>query len=203
MAVEAQKRGTGIAKRKPEYIENKIAQGNAIIALDKDILVGFSYIETWSHREYVANSGLIVSPEYRGLGIAKTIKASIFELSKKLYPNAKIFGITTSPAVMKINSDLGYEPVDFKQLTQDELFWAGCQSCPNFDILTRTQKKYCLCTGMLYQPKVGAEVTPSAKKARWQRFKAKLAFAKPIKKLNPFNKLKQCRKFAYSLSVAD
>lgn len=188
MEVEAQKRGTGIAKRKPEYIEKKMNQSQAIIALDDDALVGFSYIETWSHNEYVANSGLIVHPDYRGAGMAKAIKSAIFELSKQLFPDAKIFGITTSPAVMKINSDLGYEPVDFSQLTQDESFWAGCGSCPNYDILNRTNKKHCLCTGMLYHPKQGAIITPSAKKERWQKFKKKIKFSNPMLKLYPFKK---------------
>ena len=66
---------------------------------------------------------------------------------------AKIFGITTSLAVMRINSELGYKPVTFSELTSDESFWKGCQSCPNYDILTRNKRNNCLCTGMLYDPK--------------------------------------------------
>lgn len=178
MEIEAQKRGTGIAKRKPEYIVKKMLQSQAVIALDGDNLVGFSYIETWTHQQFVANSGLIVHPDYRGKGLAKAIKKAIFELSKKNYPQAKIFGITTSPAVMKINSDLGYEPVDFAQLTQDEDFWKGCSSCPNFDILTRTNRKHCLCTGMLYDNKSLAPQSPDAKLARWSRFRARIVKAK-------------------------
>ena len=53
---------------------------------------------------------------------------------------------------MKINSELGYVPVTFSELTDDEMFWKGCQSCVNYDILTRTNRKHCLCTGMLYDP---------------------------------------------------
>jgi len=149
----AQQRGTGIAKRDPNYIKTKFDNENAVIALDGDKLVGFCYIEIWENKKYVANSGLIVHPDYRGLGLAKKIKAKAFELSRKKYPESKLFGITTSLPVMKINSDLGYKPVTFSELTQDDTFWKGCQSCPNYDILSRNDRKNCLCTGMLYDPK--------------------------------------------------
>lgn len=148
----AQQRGTGIAKRDPNYIKTKFENQNAVIALDGDKLVGFCYIEIWENKKYVANSGLIVHPDYRGLGLAKKIKAKAFELSRKKYPESKLFGITTSLPVMKINSDLGYKPVTFSELTQDDTFWKGCQSCPNYDILSRNDRKNCLCTGMLYDP---------------------------------------------------
>lgn len=149
----AKQRGTGIAKRTPEYVIDKMREGKAIIALHRDgRFAGFSYIETWSHGNYVANSGLIVNPEFRNKGLGADIKGAIFELSKQKYPKAKIFGITTGMAVLKINSDLGYRPVTFSELTQDDEFWKGCQSCPNFDILTRNNRKMCLCTGMLYDP---------------------------------------------------
>ncbi len=154
MESSAKARGTGIAKRSPEYIEQKMNEGKAVIALTEDgTWVGFCYIETWSHGEYVANSGLIVSPEFRKSGVAKRIKEKIFELSRKLYPTAKIFGLTTGLAVMKINSDLGYEPVTYSELTQDEAFWAGCKSCVNYDILMSKDRKNCFCTAMLYDPK--------------------------------------------------
>ena len=148
----AQQRGTGIAKRDPNYIKTKFENQNAVIALDGGKLVGFCYIEIWESKKYVANSGLVVHPDYRVLGLAKKIKGKAFELSKKKYPTAKLFGITTSLPVMKINSDLGYKPVTFSELTQDETFWNGCQSCPNYDILSRNDRKNCLCTGMLYDP---------------------------------------------------
>ncbi len=148
----AMARGTGIAKRKPEYVQSKMEEGKAVIALVGGRLAGFCYIETWSHGKYVANSGLIVSPDFRKMGLAKKIKRRIFELSRENYPGAKIFGITTSLAVMKINSELGYKPVTFSELTTDDVFWSGCQSCPNYDVLSRTDRKMCLCTGMLYDP---------------------------------------------------
>ncbi len=148
----AKVRGTGIAKRTPEYIHKKLQNGNAVIALDGDTFAGFCYIEVWGHEKYVANSGLIVHPDYRERGLAKDIKKAIFDLSRKKFPNAKIFGITTGLAVMKINYDLGYKPVTFSELTDDPEFWKGCQTCKNFDILTRTERKMCLCTGMLYDP---------------------------------------------------
>src|SRR5215467_6718571 len=154
MESSAMARGTGIAKRSPEYIKEKMREGKAVIAFTGDgIWAGFCYIETWSHGEYVANSGLIVAPAFRKGGLAKAIKKKIFELSRQTYPEAKIFGLTTGLAVMKINSDLGYEPVTYSELTQDEAFWAGCKSCVNYDILMSKERKNCFCTAMLYDPK--------------------------------------------------
>lgn len=153
MESSAKARGTGIAKRSPDYITQKMLEGKAVIALTKEgEWAGFCYIETWSHGNYVANSGLIVSPKFRKGGLAKAIKEKIFELSRTKYPDAKIFGLTTGLAVMKINSDLGYEPVTYSELTQDDQFWKGCQSCVNFDILKSKDRKNCLCTAMLYDP---------------------------------------------------
>ncbi|MFD2742783.1 GNAT family N-acetyltransferase [Sphingobacterium populi] len=153
MFESAKARGTGIARRQPEYIAKKMEEGKAVIALHKDgRWAGFCYIETWSHGDYVANSGLIVNPVFRKEGLAKAIKKEVFELSRERYPKAKIFGLTTGLAVMKINSDLGYEPVTYGELTQDEEFWKGCQSCVNFDILTAKERKNCMCTAMLWDP---------------------------------------------------
>lgn len=154
MASSAAARGTGIAKRSPEYIQDKMREGKAVIAFAPDgKWAGFCYIETWSHGQYVANSGLIVAPVYRKGGLAKAIKKKIFELSRQKYPDAKLFGLTTGLAVMKINSELGYEPVTYSELTQDEAFWAGCKSCVNYDILMSKERKNCMCTAMLYDPK--------------------------------------------------
>jgi N-acetylglutamate synthase-like GNAT family acetyltransferase len=149
----AQLRGTGIAKRTPEYIQKKMESGDAMIALDKGKFVGFCYIESWQHGKFVAHSGLIVHPDYRNLGLAKEIKSKVFDYSLKKYPEAKIFGITTGLAVMKINSDLGYKPVPFSELTSDPSFWSGCKTCTNFEILKSKDNKMCLCTGMLYDGK--------------------------------------------------
>lgn len=154
MEQSAKARGTGIAKRSPEYIRQKMQEGKAVIALTQNQeWAGFCYIETWSHGEYVANSGLIVKPSLRKSGLAKEIKKKVFNLSRKKYPEAKIFGLTTGLAVMKINSELGYEPVTYSELTQDEAFWAGCKSCVNYDILMSKDRKNCMCTAMLYDPK--------------------------------------------------
>lgn len=158
--VSAQARGTGIAKRSVEYIEDKMKTGKAVIALNGDVLVGFSYIETWGHRKFVANSGLIVNPDYRGQGIARKIKRRIFELSRELYPKAKIFSITTGLAVMKMNTELGFKPVTFSELTDDKEFWKGCQGCRNYDILQRNEYKMCLCTGLLHDPKDHKQAQP-------------------------------------------
>ena len=153
MASSAQARGTGIAKRSPEYISKKMEEGKAVIAVTpENDWVGFCYIEAWGHDQFVANSGLIVAPAYRKSGIAKQIKKRVFDLSREKYPHAKIFGLTTGLAVMKINSDLGYEPVTYSELTDDEEFWAGCKSCVNYDILMSKDRKNCMCTAMLYDP---------------------------------------------------
>jgi len=153
MLVSAKSRGTGIAKRSAEYVANKMLEGKAIIAFNIDgTWAGFCYIETWSHESFVANSGLIVNPIYRKVGLAKAIKNRIFALSREKYPDSKIFGLTTGLAVMKINSELGYEPVTYSELTQDENFWKGCQSCVNYDILMSKQRQNCMCTAMLYDP---------------------------------------------------
>jgi len=153
MAESAKARGTGIARRSPEYIQAKMNEGKAVIALTDDgTWVGFCYIEAWEHGKYVANSGLIVSPAFRKSGVATEIKKKVFDLSRKKYPEAKIFGLTTGLAVMKINSDLGYEPVTYSELTTDEEFWKGCRSCVNYEILMSKERKNCLCTGMLFDP---------------------------------------------------
>ncbi|MRS59967.1 GNAT family N-acetyltransferase [Larkinella terrae] len=153
MEESAKARGTGIAKRSPLYLMEKMLEGKAIVATtNTGEWVGFCYIETWQHGKFVANSGLIVHPEHRKSGIATRIKDEAFKLSRRKYPDAKIIGLTTSLAVMKINSDLGYEPVTFSELPADDAFWKGCSSCVNYDILTRTNRKHCLCTGMLYDP---------------------------------------------------
>ncbi len=188
MEESAKARGTGIAKRSPDYIKQKMVEGKAVVATTVDgHFVGFCYIESWGHGKFVANSGLIVHPDHRKSGIAKEIKQKIFDLTRKKYPAAKIFGITTSLAVMKINSALGYKPVTFSELTDDDNFWKGCASCTNYDVLTRTNRKMCLCTGMLYDPV--EEEKPNKQKPwdvakqsklyeRWLRFKNHVLFKK-------------------------
>lgn len=181
MEASAKARGTGIAKRSPDYITNKMLEGKAVIALtNSGTWAGFCYIETWSHGNYVANSGLIVAPEFRKSGLAREIKKKIFELSRTKYPTAKIFGLTTGLAVMKINSELGYEPVTYSELTQDDAFWKGCQSCVNFEILKSKERKNCMCTAMLFNP---ANV-----KSKWD-------FTKHSKLYERFMRMKQNKLF--------
>lgn len=160
----AKARGTGIARRTNEYIADKIRSGKAIIALNRAEFVGFCYIESWGHQKFVANSGLIVVPAYRGLGVAKQIKKAAFDLSRRRFPEAKLFGLTTGEQVMRINTSLGYVPVTFAKLTDDEEFWAGCKSCVNYDILQRTNMTKCLCTGMVYDPEAVARQQELARK---------------------------------------
>ncbi len=161
-------KGTGLARRTQEYLSKKINEGKAVIGLtESGKFAGFCYIESWSHKKFVANSGLIVPEQYRGMGLAMKIKSKAFKLSRKLYPDAKIFGLTTSLAVMKINSALGYKPVTFSELTDDEEFWKGCHTCSYYDVLFRTNRMHCLCTGMLYDPakeKKGWAINKSIKK---------------------------------------
>ncbi len=161
--ISARERGTGIARRTPEYITEKMLAGKAVIAISEEgRFAGFSYIETWGGKEFVANSGLIVAHGFRGLGLAMRIKRRIFELSREKFPNAKIFSITTGAAVMKMNYELGFRPVTFAALTDDPEFWKGCQGCRNYQILEANEHKMCLCTGLLYDPDEHIEVIDPA-----------------------------------------
>ncbi len=152
IANAAKVRGTGIAKRTHEYLATKMKEAKAVIALKGDRFAGFSYIETWGNKQYVTTSGLIVHPDFRGLGVAKKIKDMTFSLARTRWPHAKIFSLTSGAAVMKMNTELGYQPVTFADLTDDEAFWRGCEGCVNVDVLHRTGRKYCICTAMLYDP---------------------------------------------------
>ncbi|HEX4888599.1 MAG TPA: GNAT family N-acetyltransferase [Luteibaculaceae bacterium] len=193
MYLSAQARGTGIARRNPQYIQEKMREGKAVIALTTSgVWAGFCYIETWSHGKYVANSGLIVAPAFRKYGLAKRIKQKVFELSRKRYPDAKIFGLTTGLAVMKINADLGYEPVTYSELTQDEAFWKGCASCVNHEILLAKERKNCLCTAMLFDPitaKTKKSIWDVAKRSglygRWMQLKTNRLLTEKTQKTNP------------------
>lgn len=182
----ALQRGTGIARRSPEYISAKITGGKAVVALDGDKLVGFSYIECWEHGDYVATSGLIVDPDYRHLGLASEIKKRTFELARLRFPFAKLFSITTSLPVMKLNTRLGYKPVTFSELTNDDEFWRGCEGCCNYDILQRNNRTMCLCTGMLYDPK-----TPLVKQSWWKPYV--IAVKRKIKKMFRLSKTKKTK----------
>ncbi|MFW6309714.1 MAG: GNAT family N-acetyltransferase [Prolixibacteraceae bacterium] len=184
--IASKQRGTGIARRSNEYLETKITEGKAIIALVGEKFAGFCYIETWGNKGFVANSGLIVVPEFRGYGLAKAIKNKAFKLSREKYPNAKIFGLTTGLAVMKINHELGYRPVTFSELTDDDLFWNGCKGCVNYDILTRMERSKCLCTGMLYDP----AWEKTAKNANGIRKRSLMDVVQKIKPKNGFKKQK-------------
>jgi hypothetical protein len=183
MEQSAKARGTGIAKRSPEYIKTKMQEGKAVIALAKDgTWAGFCYIEAWGHGKFVANSGLIVAPEFRKYGLARQIKNEIFKLSRQKFPDAKIFGLTTGAAVMKINSELGYIPVSYSDLTDDEEFWKGCNSCVNVEILKSKNRHNCLCTAMLYDP---------SKKAKVEEVALRKDFKKNLKLFERWTRLKK------------
>ncbi len=166
LLIASQQKGTGIAVRSKEYLTGKIEEGKAVVAISSEgKWAGFCYIESWGHNKFVANSGLIVSPHFRGVGLAVEIKKRAFDLSAKLFPGAKLFGLTTSLAVMKINSGLGYKPVTFSELTDDEDFWKGCQTCPYYDILVRTKRDDCLCTAMIMDPTEKKKINGEAHRA--------------------------------------
>lgn len=179
MAESAKARGTGIAKRSPEYVQSKMREGKAVVAFHKDgRWAGFSYIESWGHDDFVANSGLIISPQFRGLGLARAIKEKTFHLSIEKFPGAKLFGLTTGLAVMKINSGLGYRPVTYSELTDDTSFWKGCESCINFNILQTKEHKNCLCTAMIFDPAVDTLKSNTKHKAKWLEIFTKFATKK-------------------------
>jgi len=152
--LSSQERKTGIARRTPEYIQEKMRAGKAVVAVSESgEFAGFSYIESWSNKSFVANSGLIVAHKFRGLGLSKRIKEQTFKLSRELFPDAKIFSITTGAAVMKMNYEFGFRPVPFSELTDDPEFWKGCEGCRHYDILKSHNFNMCICTGLLYDPK--------------------------------------------------
>jgi hypothetical protein len=181
MAESAKARGTGIARRTPEYVAGKLAEGKGVIAIHRETgeWAGFTYIETWGHGRYVANSGLIINPKFRMIGLARAIKTKAFFLSLKLFPGAKLFGLTTGLAVMKINSKLGYRPVPFAELTDDDAFWQGCKSCVNYPILEMKERRNCLCTAMLFDPEVD-QVQTSMKAAELFNIMEDISRAKPL-----------------------
>jgi hypothetical protein len=152
IAEAAKVRGTGIARRTHDYLATKMREAKAVIALDGDRFAGFSYIETWGNKQYVTTSGLIVHPDYRGLHLAKRIKDLTFTLARTRWPHAKIFSLTSGKAVMKMNTQLGYLPVTFDDLTDDEAFWRGCEGCVNYPVLKERNRKFCICTAMLFDP---------------------------------------------------
>jgi GNAT superfamily N-acetyltransferase len=159
MEASAKVRGTGIAKRSPQALCQKVYAGKAVIALaENGDWAGFSYIESWGDGEFVSNSGLIVNPVYRGGGVATAIKREIFALSRRLYPGAKIFSITTGAAVLRLNHQFGFEPVTYEQVTRDQRFWDQCKHCVNHAVLESQGGKRCLCTAMMYTPAVEKKV---------------------------------------------
>ncbi len=190
-AESAKARGTGIARRSPEYVKKKMTEQRSVIALDKanDSVAGFCYIESWGHQKFAANSGLIVFPDYRNLGLATRIKEQAFKLSRKEFPQAKLFGLTTSLPVMKINSELGYIPVTFSELTTDDQFWKGCQSCVNYPILESKERKNCLCTAMLYDP------TEVKRRKRRNSFQGKVL--ERLKRIKQASFLKDAKVFSW------
>jgi len=154
MADSAKARGSGIGHRSVASLCQKIYHGDAVIAVTKSgDWVGFSYIEVWENGKFVSNSGMIVSPAYRMQGVATRIKKVIFELSRQHYPDANIFSITTGLAIMKLNSNLGFKPVTYSEITTDPAFWEKCKHCVNHETLLSKACKNCFCTAMVFDVK--------------------------------------------------
>lgn len=155
MAYSSARRGTGITHRTPEYIVQKMEEGLAAIAVNADngTWAGFCYLEVWQHQKYVANSGLIVAPGYRGTGISKEIKITLFDHCRLAFPKARLFSLSTSPAVMHVNEALGYKVVPFAEIMRDELFLTGCQSWVNYCDLMNREQTHLPYVAMIYDPK--------------------------------------------------
>ena len=156
----AKTKGTGLCKRSPQQLEQRIKEGHAVIALTaNNDWAGFCYIKAWDNAAFVSTCALVVSPAYRKSGVATQLKAEAFRLARTKYPAAKLFGLTTSLAVMKINTGLGFKPVTYSEITKAEGFWDACKSCPNYDVLQRKNGATCLCTAMLFEA-IGNETVP-------------------------------------------
>lgn len=132
----------------------KMEDGLAVIAVDSrnDIWAGFCYIEVWQHKKYVANSGLIISADYRGTGISKEIKKTLFDYSRITFPQAKLFSLSMSPAVIHVNNELGYKIVPFNELMKDDLFLTGCRSWVNYKELMAKEQVHLPYIAMVFDP---------------------------------------------------
>lgn len=167
MAGSAARRGTGIDVRPPEYALEKMENDLAVIAVNSqnNEWAGFCYIETWKHERYAANSGLIVSPKYRGMGISKEIKIKLFEHCRMKFPFAKLFSLTASPAVIHINKALGYKTVSYSDLLNDELFLTGCNSWVDYIDLMSNKRPGLDYQAMVFEPEASsafASMVPSS-----------------------------------------
>ena len=145
-------KGNSIVMRDPEYLAAKTNEGKAVIALKGDEFAGFCYLECWQNEKFVAHSGLIVKPEYCGQGLASKIKEATFQICRTMFPNAKIFNITKSEAVIKIDTRLGFKIVPYTELTDDPAFWKGCETRPHYHTLLKNNMQSCECTGLVFNP---------------------------------------------------
>lgn len=165
IASSARARGTGIGNRSPESICQKIAEEDAVIALTKGgDWVGYIYLESYPLSNFVSHCGLIVAPPWRRNGVGTLMKQELFSLTRIKYPKAKIFGITTTLATMRINTKLGLQPVTFSELTDDVTFWDKCKNCANYQNLKSTAFKNCYCTAMLFDPGLQKSIVDQIKK---------------------------------------
>jgi N-acetylglutamate synthase-like GNAT family acetyltransferase len=146
---------TALVKRSPELIREKISKGDAVVATSAGEVVGFGYLSPWEDKKFVSHSGVVVRQDQRGDGLGKLIKRELVSLTRKKFPEAIIFGLTLNPSVMKLNSELGYIPVSYDQISTDDAFWKGCETCPYHEILLKMERVACLCTAMRLDPKTG------------------------------------------------
>ena len=151
--ISAKERGTGISERSPEFINSKIENGKAIIAVTKQgEWAGFCYLEIWANGDFISHSGMIVAHQFRHEGVATRLKQLVFDVSRERFPNAKLFSITTGLAIMRMNTALGFEPVTFDEIKVNAGFWEGCKTCVNYGILHGKNFHHCLCTAMVFNP---------------------------------------------------
>lgn len=154
MTLSAAKRGVHIIPRTPEYIMEKMNAGLAVIAInpENDEWVGFCCIEVWAHGKYVANSGLIVSPQYRGIGISRDIKITLFKQCRSKFPAARLFSLSTSPAVQHVNEELGYKVIPHADMLKDKFFLQGCTSWVNYVGLMNDKELSTRYVAMVFDP---------------------------------------------------
>jgi hypothetical protein len=149
--IASQIKGTGICKREPAFISQKITEGNAVMAVTPSgAWAGFCYIQPHDNGQFVSSCALVISRNFRNRGIASQIKAQVLALAKNKYPAARIFGLTTSHVVERINAQLNYVEVSYAEVTQADTFWQSCRSCENYQLLLQQDKKKCLCKAMVY-----------------------------------------------------
>lgn len=134
ISISALLRNVAIEPRTGDYIFQKMIDGLAVIAIDNETeeWIGFCALDVWNHQRYVANTGLIVKPKYRGKNVSNLLKNKLFELARIKFPSAKIFSLTNKELIKKINIDLGFQEVEAREILYDPYFNTGMNSWVDF-----------------------------------------------------------------------